>query len=189
VKVIGLHGKVCVDAIWLVDDERAFAVAVVSDVELFTDVFQGENVRDGFGVKPNVAVVCNVRLYLGGQSATIAMDGHGLIRGLPYTGDKLAVAEEINCRLAVEENHVAEIHRSRDRSCAESEIEKLVLGLAFVFGLGNWLSKTGFFFFFFAFLVSLEDFGVVSDLSSPVSLSSSSFNVGHLGRMCPILPR
>jgi hypothetical protein len=120
VKAAGVHVKVYVDAIRLVDDERAFLVAVVSDVTLFTDVLQGENICDGFGVKPNVAIVCNVGLHFGGNSPTIPMDGHGLV-SLPYTGDKLAVAEEINRRLVVEENHVAEIHRSRDRSRAESK--------------------------------------------------------------------
>jgi hypothetical protein len=128
VKAVGVYDEVYVEAIWLVDNERVFAVAAVSDVELFTNVLQGENVRDSFDVKPNVAVVCNAGLHFGGQSVTIAMDGHGLVH-LLYTGDKLAVAEEINRRLVVEENHAVEIHRSRDRSCAESEIEELVLGL------------------------------------------------------------
>jgi hypothetical protein len=35
VKAVGVHDEVYVDAVWLVEDERAFAVAVISEVELF----------------------------------------------------------------------------------------------------------------------------------------------------------
>jgi hypothetical protein len=67
VKAIGVHTKVYVDTVRLVDFKGAFAMAVVSDMEFFTDILERENVGDGFGVKPNVAVLVGYMCpYFGG---------------------------------------------------------------------------------------------------------------------------
>jgi hypothetical protein len=70
------------------------------------------------------------------------------------------------------------------------KIEKLVLGLAFVFGLGNWLRERGFFLFLLRIL------GVLGGLWRSVGLVVVGLLVfivfqhtGQLGRMCPILPQ
>jgi hypothetical protein len=63
VKAIGVHLEMYIDTVWLVDYEKAFAMAVVGDMEFFMDILEGENVSDGFGVKPNVTVVGDVCLH------------------------------------------------------------------------------------------------------------------------------
>ena len=62
-KAIGVHAEMDVDTVRLVDLEGAF---IVGDMEFFTDILKRKNVGDGFGVKPNVAVVGYMCLHFGG---------------------------------------------------------------------------------------------------------------------------
>ena len=76
VEAISVRNKVHINAIGLVDDESALALRVISDLELGFDILQREYVCDCVGVKPDVTVVLDVGLHVGGEIATIAVDCH-----------------------------------------------------------------------------------------------------------------
>ena len=62
-----MHNKAHVGSVRLVHNKGTIAVAaVVSDMELFTNVLQGKDVRDGVCIKPNVSMILDMSLHIGG---------------------------------------------------------------------------------------------------------------------------
>jgi hypothetical protein len=78
-------------------------------VEFLANVFQGKNVGDGIFVEPYVTVVDDMGLHFGGKRTAVPVDCHRVF-GSPYTGYQLTVAKQINRRLVVKKNHVAQLH-------------------------------------------------------------------------------
>jgi hypothetical protein len=113
-----------------VDYEGAITIGVVGDSELLLDVLQGEYVGDGFRMEPYLAIVPNMGLHIGGKIATVAVDSHA-VSGLPDTGNKLAVAKQVNRALVVEKDHLSEIG-GKERGTDKSKAGKLGGGLAFI---------------------------------------------------------
>ena len=71
VKSIGVHDKVYVDAVWLVHNKSILAVAaVIGDMEFVTNFLQGKDYGDCVGIKPNITVLFDMSLHIGGESST-----------------------------------------------------------------------------------------------------------------------
>jgi hypothetical protein len=70
------------------------------NMKFVTNVLQRKNVGDSVVVKPNLSVVLNMGIHVGGESSTISLNSHRFFC-LPCLGDELAVAEQITRMLIV----------------------------------------------------------------------------------------
>jgi hypothetical protein len=92
VEAIGMSNKVHINAIGLVDDESPLTLRVISDLELGFDILQREYVGDCVGLKPDITVVLDIGLLVGGEIATVTVDSHSVVC-LQYTGNKLGITK------------------------------------------------------------------------------------------------
>tara|TARA_B110000238_G_scaffold67583_1_gene74107 strand:+ start:1509 stop:1805 length:297 start_codon:yes stop_codon:yes gene_type:complete len=92
VEAISVRNKVYIYAVGFVDDKGARALRVISDLELGLDILQRKNVGYSVWVKPDIAIVLDVGLLVGGEITTVTVDCHGVVC-FPYMGDELAVAK------------------------------------------------------------------------------------------------
>ena len=74
-----MGNKMHINAVGLVDDESALALRVISDLELGFDILQREYVCDCVGMKPDITVVLDMGLLVGGEIATITVDSHSVV--------------------------------------------------------------------------------------------------------------
>ena len=87
-----MRNEMHINAVGLVDDKSTLALRVISDWELGFDILQREYVCDSVGVKPDITVVLNMGLHVGGEIATVTMNSHSVVC-LPYTGNKLVITK------------------------------------------------------------------------------------------------
>ena len=74
VEAIGVRNEVHINAVGLVDDKSAITFRVISDLELGFNILQREYVCDCVGMKPDITVVLDMGLLVGGEIATITVD-------------------------------------------------------------------------------------------------------------------
>ena len=68
---IGMHDKVYIDAIGLVNNKSTVSMTIISDMELLTYVLEGQNFGDSIGIEPIIAVVGHMSFLGGCQCSTI----------------------------------------------------------------------------------------------------------------------
>jgi hypothetical protein len=89
VEAIGMRNKVHINAVGLVDNESALiALRVISDLELGFDILQREYVCDCIRVKPDITVLLDMGLLVGGEIATVAVHSHSVPRLAPIHGNQ-----------------------------------------------------------------------------------------------------
>ena len=77
------------------DEESIATVAVEGDMEFFSHIFEGKNIGDRSRIEPNLSIVLDVGLVVGDKSATVTLDGHGIVDLMDVRNESL-VAKKIN---------------------------------------------------------------------------------------------